>query len=100
MTRYPVKETVPVPPVTFAGMRPFSEIKNLDDLKILLSGIRWLPAEDGGWIYNFAPEAVMTQAWGTEVEFARMAEKVLIRMGYRPELGEWWMSPQPVPRRY
>ena len=81
----PVKETVPVPPVTFAGLGEFAEIENLDELKTLLNGIKWLPGEKSGWAYNFAPEAVLTQGWGTEVEFAGMAEKVLIRMGYRPE---------------
>ena len=81
----PVKETVPVPPVTFAGLGEFAEIENLDELKTLLNGIKWLPGEKSGWAYNFAPEAVLTQGWGTEVDFAGMAEKVLIRMGYRPE---------------
>jgi hypothetical protein len=80
-----LKEAVAVPPSTFAGLRDFSRLKDLEALKTALKGVRWLPGEESGWVYNFAPEAVLTQGWGTEVDFARMAEKVLVRMGHTPQ---------------
>lgn len=79
------KERVPVPPSTFAGLTQFDEIKDLDELKAVLKATRWLPGQDGGWRYNFAPQAVLTQGWGTEGDLARMAEQVLVRMGYTPK---------------
>ena len=81
----PIKETIAVPPITFAGLREFSGISNIDELRSVLADVRWLPGAESGWIYNFSPEAVLSQGWGTEADFARMWEKVLVRMGYQPE---------------
>lgn len=68
--------------LTAAGKKTFLEIRTLADLKKQLSGIRFLPS--GGyaaWQMRYAPEAVLTQGWGTESDFARMAEVVLTRQG-------------------
>ena len=68
--------------LTAAGKKSFLQIRTLTELKKQLSGIRFLPS--GGyaaWQTRYAPEAVFTQAWGTESDFARMAEVVLSRQG-------------------
>ncbi len=80
-----IKVKVSVPTVTFAGLQDFSQINTLDQLRTTLDGIKWLPGEYSSWINSFAPAAVLTQGWGTSADFGKMAETVLIRMGFKPE---------------
>lgn len=68
--------------LTAAGKEAFMKIRTLAELKKRLSGIRFLPS--GGyaaWQMRYAPEAVLTQGWGTESDFGLMAEVVLSRQG-------------------
>jgi len=76
---------IPVPSFVLAGARSFKPICDLDTLRERLAGLRWLPGGTSPWAYQQSPESVMTQAWGTQSEFARMMEVVLSRQGLQSE---------------
>ncbi|MBW1722128.1 MAG: VWA domain-containing protein, partial [Deltaproteobacteria bacterium] len=78
-------EYIPPPAMTLAGREDLKSLKNLGDLKKRLSGCRWLPSKGSPWAVRYCPEAVLTQNWGTESDFARLAEIVLNRQGIRTE---------------
>jgi len=80
----PVRQ-IPVPSFVLAGAQSFKTITDLDALHDRLANLRWLPGGTSPWAYLQSPEGVMTQAWGTQGEFARMAEVVLSRQGYASE---------------
>lgn len=80
----PVRE-IPVPSLVLAGAQRFAAIDDLDEFKKLAENLRWLPGSGEPWAYQQSPESVVTQEWGSEAEFARMAELVLSRQGYSSE---------------
>ena len=77
----PPARAVPVPEVTDPARADFDSIRTLADLKVRLQGVRCLPADLGEWKHLFAPEAVLTQGWGSQADFAYMAEVILARQG-------------------
>ena len=78
----PPKMEIPVPDFATAGDQQFKDIRDIKTLKAHLAKVRWLPTQrDYAWAYRFSPEAVLTQNWGTEGDFARMAEIVFARQG-------------------
>lgn len=80
-----VKESIAPPPLALEGYVQFAEITALDRLEKILRDVRWLPSVDFVWKHRYAPEAVLTQRWGTEADLANMVKIVLARMGYDPE---------------
>jgi Mg-chelatase subunit ChlD len=80
----PVRQ-IPVPSLVLFGARDFNAISELDTLRDRLAKLRWLPGGASPWAYLQSPESVLTQAWGTQGEFARMAEVVLSRQGFHSE---------------
>ncbi len=74
---------IPVPPPSLlvSGGKRWEEIKDLKTLKEALKGVRLIPSNWRAWQVAYAPEAVFTQNWGTENEWARLAEVVLSRQG-------------------
>ncbi|MCP3953603.1 MAG: hypothetical protein GY697_15505, partial [Desulfobacterales bacterium] len=81
----PPRMEVPVPDITAAGVQQFKDIRDIKTLQARLAKAHWLPDRRGSstWHHRFAPEAVLTQNWGTEADFARMAEIVFARQGTR-----------------
>lgn len=73
--------SVPVPEATDPALADFGSIKDLKSLKKRLATLRYLPSAGMGWEHFFAPQAVLTQNWGCEGDFARMAEIILARQG-------------------
>jgi hypothetical protein len=80
----PARE-IPVPSFVLAGADRFASIDDLDTLREHLSQLRFLPGGASPWAYQQSPEGVLTQKWGTQSEFARMAEVVLSRQGRESE---------------
>jgi hypothetical protein len=72
------------PGLTYAGARSLAELSDLESLRRAAATLRWLP---GGkpWAVRYAPEAVLTQGWGTEADLAALAERVLSRTGVRTQ---------------
>ena len=93
------KAELPVPAITFPGAKKWRAIKDLDGLLGELGRLDFKPAmpgpaprkyhSGGPWDSVFAPEAVLTQGWGTENDFARMVEGILKRQGVEFETLEW-----------
>lgn len=77
----PPARNVPVPEITDPATAAFAKLKTLKELKTRLGNVRCLPADLGGWKHLFAPEAVLVQNWGSQSDFARMAELILARQG-------------------
>lgn len=78
----PPKMEIPVPEFAAAGDELFKNIREINTLKACLAKVRWLPTQDyHAWAHRFSPEAVLTQNWSTEGDFARMAEIVFARQG-------------------
>ncbi len=77
----PPARNVPVPEATGPGLKDFAAIKDLATLKKRLGAVRYLPTVGMGWQHLFAPQAVLTQNWGSEGDLARMAEIMLARQG-------------------
>jgi uncharacterized protein with von Willebrand factor type A (vWA) domain len=76
---------IPVPSFVLAGAQNFKSIDDLDTLRERFAGLDWLPGDTNPWTYQQSPESVLTQAWGTQSEFARAAEAVLSRQGFLSE---------------
>ncbi|NLL88197.1 MAG: hypothetical protein GX228_04575, partial [Firmicutes bacterium] len=81
------EESIAPPRVNLAGALEFEEISSVDGLMALLRELRWVPSKDKleTWQPRYAPEAVLTQRWGTEADLANLAILVLDRLGYQPE---------------
>jgi len=77
----PAMRSVPVPEATDPALAQFGAIKDIAGLKKRLTNVRYLPTDGTNWYHMFAPQAVLTQNWGSEGDFARMAEIVLARQG-------------------
>jgi len=80
----PPKMEIPIPGFAAAGDEVFKNIRDIKTLKTCLAKVRWLPTQhDYAWVHRFSPQAVLTQNWGTEGDFARMAEIVFARQGIK-----------------
>ena len=78
--------SIPPPATTASGVAALEQIDSLNQLLELLQNIRWLPSTDELYQARYAPEAVLTQMWGTEADLAYLAEEVLAKLGYNPQL--------------
>ncbi|SMC28340.1 hypothetical protein SAMN02746041_03237, partial [Desulfacinum hydrothermale DSM 13146] len=72
------------PGLTVAGARSLGELKDLETLRRRAQTLHWLPGKTP-WAVRYAPEAVLTQGWGTESDLAALAEQVLNRSGLRTQ---------------
>ncbi|MCX6085084.1 MAG: VWA domain-containing protein [Caldiserica bacterium] len=77
---------VPVPRFTVEGDLRVAEVTTLAQFQVLMQGLSWLPSEDDRGLYRYAPEAVVTQGWGTESDLSRLAGGLLSKLGYHPVL--------------
>ncbi|MBW2703621.1 MAG: VWA domain-containing protein, partial [Deltaproteobacteria bacterium] len=96
------KAELPVPAISFQGAAKWRAIKNLDTLLRELEKLEFKPAMPGPapkklwsgqpWDCAYAPEAVFTQGWGSENDFAWMVAGILKRQGLEFESMEWPLS--------
>ena len=76
-------QPVPAPALTSSGNSEFKKVNELSKLQALVKSLRFLPSGAyTSWIYQYLPEAVISQGWGTENDLAVMLESVISRMGY------------------
>ncbi|QTH43478.1 VWA domain-containing protein [Cohnella sp. LGH] len=80
------KEGIPAPLPIVRGMLQLEAVKTWSDFQALVEGLRWLPSADLYSIYRSAPEAVLTQGWGTEGDLANLTGGLLAKLGYSPAL--------------
>ncbi|MEJ1469878.1 MAG: VWA domain-containing protein [Candidatus Sedimenticola sp. (ex Thyasira tokunagai)] len=74
-------EQIPAPAITSPGGRLLKKIVALSDLSKQFTSVSWLPLNGLPWQQRYSPEAVLTQGWGSESDFARVAELVINRSG-------------------
>ncbi len=74
---------IPTPSLTLYGSRLLSAVKTDEDFASIMNSQRWMPGNEGVF-YNYAPEAVITQGWGSENDLAVLAKTMLSHLGYRP----------------
>ena len=79
------QRTITPPLASAPGLVKLEALNSPDKLWALLQEVRWLPGDEGPWQPIYAPEAVLTQMWGTPADLACLAESVLERLGYSPE---------------
>jgi Mg-chelatase subunit ChlD len=70
---------VPAPSGSVFGDQVLRSLTGLQDFYYLMYALRWLPAENRD--YYYAPEAVITQGWGTQYDIYMLAENALSRLG-------------------
>ena len=82
------KQEIPPPALSFYGAQLLKEINSVDVMVRAMKRLRYLPSPGsyGAFNYNFAREAVLTQGFGTEQDYAHLAVELLSRMGYQPKL--------------
>lgn len=80
-----VKTTVQVPGLAYSGFDELRKIDNLEKFMEIYEEIFCLPSSDQTWQNRYAPEAVLTQSWGTENDLAVLTEMVLNQSGYLTE---------------
>lgn len=78
--------SVPAPLPTVYGLMQMESVNQWSDFQTLMDGLRWLPSTDAHTIYRHAPEAVLTQGWGTEGDLANLTGGLLAKLGYSPSL--------------
>ena len=76
--------TIAPPMAVISGTLALEDIGSVEQLVQLLRSMKWLPSADFLWQARYAPEAVLTQMWGTEADMASLAEGVLVRLGCSP----------------
>ncbi|MEL1136551.1 VWA domain-containing protein [Desulfitobacterium sp. THU1] len=79
------KNSIPKPAITVGGAQKLHNITSLEDFSKTLDVLRWLPSQDTPGFYRYAPEAVLTQGWGTEWDLANMAMGLLSKAGCTPQ---------------
>ena len=88
LTSAPGTTEVPPPSPALYGREKLSESRSLEEVLAQLKGLAWRPsylANQDRWTTRYAPEAVMTQGWGTEFDLAITAEQLLARTGVSPQ---------------
>lgn len=80
---------VPTPSLTLYGSKQIKALQSDGDFLKLMRSLRWVPSYkdmlSGRPCYRYAPEAVITQGWGSQYDLAVLAKTLLTRLGYRPE---------------
>ena len=82
-----------IPFVTSYGLEQIHAVSNEADALAMLRSMAWRPTalleyNRKQWISQYAPEAVVTQEWGTEFDLAMLAEKLMANLGYATERRE------------
>ena len=77
-------EQVPAPALTLYGSQRLQNVQSEPDFFNVMNGAKCLPSI-GSPEYYYAPEAVLTQGWGSQYDLAILAHTMLARLGYEPK---------------
>ncbi|MDO9533860.1 MAG: hypothetical protein Q7J85_00685 [Bacillota bacterium] len=82
------KQEIPVPTISLYGAQLFKEIVSVDGMIKSMKQLRYIPSTGsyGPFNHSFSKEAMMTQGFGMEQDYANMVVEVLSRLGYHPKL--------------
>ncbi len=73
-----------VPALTLYGSRILESVNSYEDFLQVMYGLNMLPGPYHS--YWYAPEAVLTQGWGTELDLANLACHMLACLGFQPQV--------------
>jgi len=79
---------IPAPSPVLYGTEKLAASWTLEETLAQLQSLAWRPSylsNTNKWVTRYAPEAVLTQGWGTEFDLAVVAEKWLARAGLNPQ---------------
>jgi len=79
------KNTIPKPPITTKGAQKLNSVTNVQDVIETMKTLRWLPSKHKYGSYRYAPEAVLTQGWGTEWDLTNLAMGLFAKSGSTPK---------------
>ncbi|MGI6224928.1 MAG: vWA domain-containing protein [Peptococcales bacterium] len=83
------KNNIPMPSIVTSGIQKINSVKNLADFTKTMTALKWVSGgTNNSWNYQYSPEAVLTQGWGTEWDLANLAMKLLAKCGCKPKLRE------------
>ena len=88
LTLAPGAAEVPPPSPALYGTQQLALSRTLSEVLAQLQGLAWRPSyltTEGRWTARYAPEAVLTQGWGSEFDLAIVAEQLLARAGGNPQ---------------
>lgn len=77
-------EQIPAPSLTLYGSQLLQSVLTDQDFFNVMNGLKCLPST-GSAEYYYAPEAVLTQGWGSQYDLAVLAHTMLTRLGYQPK---------------
>ena len=73
------------PYLTVYGTQQLEAVKTLSDFYELMNTLTWLPADEYA-TSTFAPEAVITQGYGSDADFYFLAKELLGKLGFAPHI--------------
>ena len=82
------KQEIPVPAISLYGTQVIDAIDSVEEMIIAMKQLRYIPSTGsyGPFNHSFSKEALMTQGFGMEQDYANMAAEVLSKLGYHPKL--------------
>jgi Mg-chelatase subunit ChlD len=82
------KQEIPAPTISLYGAQLIKGIDSVDGMIKAMKQLRYIPSTGsyGPFNHSFSKEAMMTQGFGMEQDYANMAVEVLSRLGYHPKL--------------
>lgn len=81
------KQEVPPPGFCIYGAQLLQKIDSVDTMIKLMKQLRYIPGTDSNNPFGqtFAKEAMLTQGFGTEQDYAHMAMEILAGLGFQPK---------------
>lgn len=79
---------IPVKSLSAYGRLKMDSVMTIDQMIALMKTIRYVPTAKNVYPFNltYAPEATVTQGYGTENDMANLALELLSKLGYQPKL--------------
>jgi hypothetical protein len=86
-------QQVPSPSLTLYGTEKLKNLKSAEDFNKLMASVGWIPSSIQSNCYRYAPEAVLTQGWGSQNDLAVLSKTALARLGYTPSFRTVTLTP-------
>lgn len=81
------KQDIPVPSFCLLGQQKIEAIHSVEAMIQAMKALRYVPGDNNFGVFGnrLSKEALMTQGFGTEQDYANMAMEILSRLGYQPK---------------
>lgn len=78
------KNTIPAPTIVASGVMKLHKSKTISDFVTVMKSLQWIPSPSYSKTNRYAPEAVLTQGWGTEWDLYTLGMALLSKAGATP----------------